>query len=160
CGGGRVRARQADAWAACRRAARGDRPVTVSWPQSAPPRSAALLTLVSAERTYEGPPPVMALKPTTLRIDAGDPVSLMGRSGSGKSTLLNLMGLLDKPTSGVVLFADVDTGRLADRQVSALRSANIGFVFQSFNLIPQRTAVENVALGLLYQRIPRSSRAQ
>jgi putative ABC transport system ATP-binding protein len=82
----------------------------------------------------------------------------MGRSGSGKSTLLNLMGLLDRPTSGTVLFADIDTRRLPDRKVSELRASNIGFVFQNYNLIPQRTAAENVALGLLYQRVPRSRR--
>jgi putative ABC transport system ATP-binding protein len=122
--------------------------------------SRALLTLVNAERTYEGPPPVIALRPTTLRIDAGDSVSLMGRSGSGKSTLLNLMGLLDKPTSGTVIFDGADTSSLPDRRISALRAGNIGFVFQNFSLIPQRTATENVALGLLYQRVLRSERGR
>jgi putative ABC transport system ATP-binding protein len=118
----------------------------------------ALLALMEAERTYEGPPPVAALRTTTLRIGVGDSVSLMGRSGSGKSTLLNLMGLLDRPTSGRVLFADVDTSGLADRKISALRASSIGFVFQAFNLIPQRTATENVVLGLLYQPVPRTER--
>lgn len=119
-----------------------------------------LLALVNVERTYKGPPPVIALRPTTVRIDPGDSVSLMGRSGSGKSTLLNLMGLLDKPTSGTVMFAGADTNGLPDRRISALRGRNIGFVFQSFNLIPHRTAAENVALGLLYQGVPQLERGR
>jgi len=117
-----------------------------------------LLFLDRAERTYGGAPPVRALRPATLAIFAGDYVSLMGRSGSGKSTLLNLMGLLDRPTAGSVAFTGTDTRNIPDRQMSALRANHIGFVFQTFNLIPHRTAAENVALGLAYQRVPRSER--
>jgi putative ABC transport system ATP-binding protein len=117
-----------------------------------------LLFLDRAERTYGGAPPVRALRPATLAVFAGDYVSLMGRSGSGKSTLLNLMGLLDRPTAGSVAFTGTDTRNIPDRQMSALRAGSIGFVFQTFNLIPHRTAAENVALGLAYQRVPRSER--
>jgi putative ABC transport system ATP-binding protein len=118
----------------------------------------ALLELREAERTYNGSPPVRAVKPASLRVRPGDYVSLMGRSGSGKSTLLNLMGLLDRPTAGSVVFAGTDTRQLPDRDLSRLRSDGIGFVFQSFNLIPHRTAADNVALGLLYQKIPFAAR--
>jgi putative ABC transport system ATP-binding protein len=117
-----------------------------------------LLELHGVERTYEGSPPVRAVKATSLRIGQGDHVSLMGQSGSGKSTLLNLMGLLDRPTAGSVAFAGTDTRHIPDRDLSRLRASGIGFVFQTFNLIPHRTAVENVALALMYQQIPVSER--
>lgn len=132
--------------------------MTRGWPESPAGPATALLALVDVERTYKGPPPVTALLPTNLSIQAGDSVSLMGRSGSGKSTLLNLMGLLDQPTSGTVRFAGLDTSSLSDRKISAVRANSIGFVFQSFNLIPQRTATENVILGLIYQGVPHSER--
>jgi len=120
----------------------------------------ALLSLAAAERSYPGSPPVAALRPADLCIGPRDYVSLMGRSGSGKSTLLNIMGLLDRPSAGSVIFAGTDTEQMPDRQVAGLRAQHIGFVFQSFNLLPQRTATDNVALGLLYQRVPRSHREQ
>jgi len=117
-----------------------------------------LLMLSGAGRTYDGVPPVRAVRSASLSIDSGDYVSLMGRSGSGKSTLLNLMGLLDWPTAGSVFFTGIDTRKMSDRQASALRSRCIGFVFQTFNLLPHRTAADNVALTLLYRRVPRASR--
>jgi putative ABC transport system ATP-binding protein len=117
-----------------------------------------LLELRGVERTYEGSPPVRAVKAASLRIGHGDHVSLMGRSGSGKSTLLNLMGLLDRPTAGAVAFTGTDTRHIPDRELSRLRASGIGFVFQGFNLIPHRTAAENVALALLYQQVPVSGR--
>jgi len=122
------------------------------------PPTEDLLVLDRAERTYGGASPVHALRPTTLSVGAGDYVSLMGRSGSGKSTLLNLMGLLDRPTAGSVAFTGTDTRDIPDRQMSALRASHVGFVFQNYNLIPHRSAMENVALGLAYQRVPRSKR--
>lgn len=129
-------------------------------PSAVSPSTPVLLSLSAAARSYPGSPPVAALRPTDLRIGHQDYLSLMGRSGSGKSTLLNIMGLLDRPSAGSVTFAGTDTARMPDRQVANLRAQHIGFVFQSFNLLPQRTATENVALGLLYQRIPRSRREQ
>jgi putative ABC transport system ATP-binding protein len=116
--------------------------------------STPVLELAGAERRYPGAPPVQAVRPTDLCIFPGDYVSLMGRSGSGKSTLLNLMGLLDRPSAGQVLFRGTDTAVLPDHRIAALRGHYIGFVFQSFNLLRYRTAAENTGLGLTYQGIP------
>jgi putative ABC transport system ATP-binding protein len=93
---------------------------------------------------------VVALDSVSVRIERGSFVAVMGRSGSGKSTLLNLIGCLDFPTSGRVLLNGNDTGALDDRAQSRLRNRTIGFLFQSFNLIPQMTVLENVETALLY----------
>ncbi|MFG2822540.1 ABC transporter ATP-binding protein [Kitasatospora sp. NPDC048365] len=100
--------------------------------------------------TYPGPPPVTALRPCDLTVDRGEYVTVVGPSGSGKSSFLNLAGLLDAPTTGRYLFDGVDTAQLPDRERTALRGRRIGFVFQSFHLLPHRTAAENVALAMLY----------
>jgi putative ABC transport system ATP-binding protein len=111
-------------------------------------------------RTYPGPPPVPALRPADLVIEAGDYVAVTGPSGSGKSTLLHLLGLLDAPTAGSYLLDGLDTSALGDRGRSALRGRRIGFVFQAFHLLPYRTALENVMLAELYNQTPRSGRLQ
>jgi putative ABC transport system ATP-binding protein len=116
------------------------------------------LELVEVERVYPGTPPVHAVRPTNLCVRSGDYLSLMGRSGSGKSTVLNLMGLLDRPTSGQVLVNGVDAASLPDHSISAVRGQQIGFVFQSFDLLRHRTAAENAGLGLIYQGVGRSAR--
>jgi putative ABC transport system ATP-binding protein len=85
-----------------------------------------------------------------LSVDAGEHVSIVGRSGSGKSTLLNVLGLLDSPTAGSYLLGGEPTGSLGGRRRSRLRGETFGFVFQQFNLLPRRTAEENVAAPLLY----------
>lgn len=90
------------------------------------------------------------LRDVTLTIEAGEHVSIVGRSGSGKSTLLNLMGLLDTPTEGEYVLAGRPTRGLSQRQRARLRGAGFGFVFQQFNLLPGRTALQNVAAPLLY----------
>ena len=87
-----------------------------------------------------------------LSVDAGEHVSIVGRSGSGKSTLLNVLGLLDSPTAGSYLLDGRPTGSLGGRRRSRLRGETFGFVFQQFNLLPRRTAEENVAAPLLYAR--------
>jgi putative ABC transport system ATP-binding protein len=87
-----------------------------------------------------------------LAVDAGEHVSIVGRSGSGKSTLLNLLGLLDSPTAGTYLLDGEPTAQLRARRRSRLRGEVFGFVFQQFNLLPRRTALENVAAPLLYAR--------
>jgi putative ABC transport system ATP-binding protein len=110
-------------------------------------------------RTYPGPPPVRALRPADVVIEAGDYVAVTGPSGSGKSTLLHLLGLLDAPTEGSYLLDGLDTSQLGDKDRSALRGARIGIVFQAFHLLPYRTAVENVLLAMLYNRTPRGARA-
>jgi putative ABC transport system ATP-binding protein len=113
-----------------------------------------VLELDRAARTYPGPPPIDALKPTTLVVAAGEYVAITGPSGSGKSTLLNLMGLLDRPTGGRVIVDGIDTSALSERDRTAMRGRRIGFVFQAFHLMPHRSAAENVALAGLYQKIP------
>ena len=118
-----------------------------------------VIDLRGMARTYPGPPPVPALRPVDLVIEAGDYVAVTGPSGSGKSTLLHLLGLLDVPTEGSYLLDGLDTSALNDRDRSALRGRRIGFVFQAFHLLPYRTALENVLLAELYNRTPRGGRA-
>jgi putative ABC transport system ATP-binding protein len=110
--------------------------------------------------TYPGPPPVVALTRCSMRIDRGEYVAIMGKSGSGKSTLLNIVGLLDRPTAGVYRLAGQDTSGLAEVERTALRGREIGFVFQSFHLLPYRAAFENVELALMYGGAPRARRRQ
>ena len=96
---------------------------------------------------------VRALCGVTLAVEEGDFVALMGPSGSGKSTLLNLLGCLDRPTSGQYFLGDEDVSEMDDDQLSEVRSRYIGFIFQSYNLLPQYTVVENIEIPLLYQGI-------
>ncbi|MFD8207458.1 ABC transporter ATP-binding protein [Streptomyces sp. NPDC059695] len=109
--------------------------------------------------TYPGPPPVAALRPCDLTVARGDFVAVVGPSGSGKSTFLNIAGLLDAPTTGTYLLDGIDTGTLRDAHLTALRGRRIGFVFQSFHLLPQRSALENVTIALVYNGVPRRERA-
>ena len=94
---------------------------------------------------------VHALRGITLEVPEGDFVAIMGPSGSGKSTLLNLLGCLDKPTAGSYFLGEDDVARMNDRELSWIRASRIGFVFQSYNLIPQLTVVENIEVPLYYQ---------
>jgi putative ABC transport system ATP-binding protein len=116
--------------------------------------------LAGVGRTFEGPAPVVALRPTDLSIHAGDWIAVTGRSGSGKSTLLHLLGLLDRPSTGRYLLDGVDTATMPDRQRTRLRGRRIGFVFQSFHLLAHRTALENVGLALMYSGCRRALRAR
>src|SRR5262245_5879034 len=102
---------------------------------------------------YMGTQTVHVLKGLNLTFDEGDFVALMGPSGSGKSTLLNVLGCLDRPTSGSYFLGGTDVARMDDDQLSEVRSTYLGFIFQSYNLLPQYTVVENVELPLLYQGI-------
>ncbi|HHK40851.1 MAG TPA: ABC transporter ATP-binding protein, partial [Planctomycetaceae bacterium] len=102
---------------------------------------------------------VHALRGVTFDVPEGDYVAIMGPSGSGKSTLLNLLGCLDRPTRGQLFLGEDEVGRLTDNQLSYVRATRIGFVFQSYNLIPQLTVVENIEVPLYYQgRLSRADR--
>jgi putative ABC transport system ATP-binding protein len=94
---------------------------------------------------------VRALRGVSFDVPAGDYVAIMGPSGSGKSTLLNLLGCLDKPTSGQFFMGDDDVAQMTDDQLAFVRASRIGFVFQSYNLIQQYTVLENIEVPLLYQ---------
>ncbi|MDN4595819.1 ABC transporter ATP-binding protein [Leifsonia virtsii] len=120
----------------------------------------ALIDLDGLTKSFPGPPPIEVLHPTSLRVEPGGYTSIVGPSGSGKSTLLNLLGLLDRPSSGAYRFDGVETTGLADGERTALRARSIGFVFQSFHLIPERTVLENVLLSTLYSGVPREERVE
>ena len=94
------------------------------------------------------------LKDVSINIENGEMVAITGPSGSGKSTLMNIIGCLDRQTKGTYILADQDTGKLNDKSLALIRNKHIGFVFQSFNLLPQYTALENVELSMLYGNIP------
>ncbi|MFI6623596.1 ABC transporter ATP-binding protein [Streptomyces sp. NPDC050528] len=117
-----------------------------------------VLNFRAVARTYPGPPPVTALRPASLTVRRGDFVTVSGPSGSGKSTFLNIAGLLDVPTQGRYLLDGIDVGRLTDAERAAVRGRRIGFVFQSFHLMPHRSALENVELGMVYAGVPRRER--
>lgn len=112
--------------------------------------SSAVVELSGIGRRFDGTPPVDAVRDLDLHIAPGEYVTIVGRSGSGKSTLLNVLGLLDRPTSGTYRLDGVDTSMLSERERARLRATLIGFVFQSFHLIAHATALENVMLGGLY----------
>jgi len=95
---------------------------------------------------------VNALRGLTLSVATGEMLAIVGASGSGKSTLLNVIGLLDRPTSGRYLFNEIDVSQLNDNQLAEMRNKELGFVFQDFNLLPRATALANVELPLIYSR--------
>ncbi|MEV7419462.1 ABC transporter ATP-binding protein [Streptomyces sp. NPDC089919] len=108
--------------------------------------------------TKEYPGGVTALSGVDLTVPAGELLGIVGPSGSGKSTLLHIVGTLDRPSAGTVAIAGHDVAALSDRALSALRARHVGFVFQSFHLVPGVSARDNVAEGLLYSGLPRSER--
>ena len=117
--------------------------------------SSHAIVLEDIGKTYsQGNQPVEVLKQICLQVDTGEFIALLGTSGSGKSTLMHILGLLDRPTSGRYLLAGQDVSRLPDEALSELRNRMIGFIFQSFYLIPYVSARENVMLPGLYGRTP------
>jgi putative ABC transport system ATP-binding protein len=120
-----------------------------------------LIELVDVARYYRmGDQQIAALDGVTFRVDAGEMVAIVGTSGSGKSTLLNVLGCLDTPTSGTYSLGGRDVRRMSDDERAAARNRLIGFVFQSFQLLPRATAVKNVALPLVYRVMPRRERTR
>lgn len=111
---------------------------------------AASVEEVTKEYVLDGET-VRALRGVSLEVPEGDYVAVMGASGSGKSTLLNLLGCLDRPTAGKLMLGDDDVSKLDDDQLSEIRASRIGFIFQSYNLIPQLTVLENIQVPLYYQ---------
>jgi putative ABC transport system ATP-binding protein len=114
----------------------------------------AVIDLRGVGRSYPGSPPVTALSPVDLTVQPGELIIVTGTARSGKSTLLHLIGLLDRPTTGRYLLNGLDTAALGERDRSALRARQIGFVFQRPHLLPSRSALDNVALALLYTGLP------
>ena len=108
----------------------------------------------------QGKEPVPVLHDITLQVDEGEYLAIMGPSGSGKSTLMNIIGLLDKQTSGSYFFDGQDMAQCSDNQLSGIRNQKIGFVFQNFNLISRTNALRNVELPMMYAGLPQKKRTQ
>jgi putative ABC transport system ATP-binding protein len=119
-----------------------------------------IIRLDRVSRTYAmGKLAVHALDDVSLQVRQGEFVAIVGPSGSGKSTMMNILGCLDRPTAGQYLLAGTPVARLDDDALARLRSRTIGFVFQSYNLLPRTTALDNVTTPLLYQNVSRRERA-
>ena len=121
----------------------------------------AILKLTDICKDYQqGKEPVRVLKNINLTVEQGDYLAIMGPSGSGKTTLMNLIGCLDVPTSGTYELGGRDLKNLSDDDLADIRNRHIGFVFQSFHLLPKMTALDNVALPLLYADVPLKDRRE
>jgi putative ABC transport system ATP-binding protein len=121
---------------------------------------ATAVSLEDVRKTYQLGEPVHALDGVSLEVPRGSYTAIMGPSGSGKSTLMNLVGCLDTPTEGAVVVDGADVATLSDRERTTLRGTTVGFVFQTFNLMPRLNAVENVALPQLFQGVGRDERRE
>jgi putative ABC transport system ATP-binding protein len=119
-----------------------------------PPRPGPVIELQDVKKVYQmGDVEVHALQGVSLKVCPGEMLAIMGPSGSGKSTLMNILGCLDQPTSGAYILAGEDVARLNDNRLAEIRGRRIGFVFQSFNLLPRTRAIENVELPLIYSGV-------
>ncbi len=119
----------------------------------------AIISTSEISRKYEmGAETIHALKSISITINKGEYVAFMGPSGSGKSTLMNIIGCLDTPTSGQYILNDKDVSNMTENELAEIRNKEIGFVFQTFNLLPRSTSQENVALPLIYAGFTKSER--
>lgn len=120
-----------------------------------------MLTIENLQKIYQvGDSEVRALDGVSLQVAAGEMLAIMGPSGSGKSTMMNIIGCLDQPTSGSYFLDGREVGNMNERDKAKLRNAEIGFVFQSFNLLPKLTALQNVELPMVYSDIPVKERRE
>ena len=120
-----------------------------------------ILDVKGIYKTYgQGEMEVPVLKNVSLQVEEGEYLAIMGPSGSGKSTLMNILGCLDRATSGTYILDGQDISSLSDKELSNVRLNKVGFVFQTFQLLPQETALENVALPLIYAGVPRQERLE
>ena len=123
--------------------------------------SSTLIEIQEIARQYTiGTETIHALKSVSLNINKGEFVALMGPSGSGKSTLMNILGCLDTPNKGAYILNGINVSDMSDDELAEVRNKEIGFVFQTFNLLPKSTALENVALPLIYAGIKQNIREE
>ena len=121
----------------------------------------SIIKIENISKVYDtGAVQVHALRDVSLSIEEGDFVAIMGQSGSGKSTLMNVLGCLDRPTSGVYELDGINISKIESRELSSIRNKKIGFVFQSFNLIPRTSSLKNVELPMIYAKMGKKERRE